>query len=96
MGLFDYIRKKRLDRLEKDLHMIQNRINFNPTKATLNIDQYLSSDSFTQRITEYKVWNTGNAYLLRRFYTSGGGVEDIYRTLKYFWRTAPAEYADPA
>ena len=92
MGLFDYIRKKRLDRLEKDLHMIQNRINFNPTKATLNIDQYLSSDSFTQRITEYKVWNTGNAYLLRRFYTSGGGIEDIYRTLKYFWRTAPAEY----
>lgn len=92
MGLFDFIRKKRLDRLEKDLRMIQNRINFNPSKAILNIEQYLGSDSFTQRITEYKVWNTGNSYLLRRFYTAGGGAEDIYRTLNYFWRNAPQEF----
>ena len=92
MGIIDYFRKKRLNRLEKDLQMLQKRISFNPTKATINIDQYLGSDSFTQRITEYKVWNTGNSYLLRRFYTAGGGAEDIYRTLKYFWRSAPAEY----
>lgn len=92
MGLLDFIRKKRLDRLEKDLRMIQNRINFNPSKATLNIEQYLGADSFTNRIIEYKVWNTGNSYLLRRFYTAGGGSDDIYRTLNYFWRNAPAEF----
>lgn len=92
MGIRDYFRKKRLDRLERDLRMVQNRINFNPAKATLNIDQYLSSDSFTQRITEYKVWNTGNSYLLRRYYTAGGGADDIYRTLNYFWRNAPSEF----
>lgn len=91
MGLFDRIKKRRLDRLERDLKMVQNRINFNPSKATLNIDNYLSADSFTQRISEYKVWNAGNSYLLRRFYTAGGGTEDIYRSLNYFWRTAPAE-----
>lgn len=92
MGLFDFIRKKRLDRLEKDLRMIQNRIAFNPKKATLNVEKYLSADSFTQKITEYKVWNTGNSFLLRQFYYTAVGFDELYKTLNYFWRNAPAEY----
>lgn len=87
MKLKDIIQNKRIDRWERMMNAVQNRIKYNPEKAQFNLDKYLDSDLFTKRIQEYKVWNTGNSYLIKQFYQSGAG--ETYEDLKYFWKEAP-------
>jgi hypothetical protein len=66
--LKDYFYNKKLDKWERMMKAVQNRINFNPMRAKFNINNYLDSDLFTRRIEEYKTWFTGNSIIIRKFY----------------------------
>lgn len=83
MGIFDLMKKRRLTRLEEDLKMLRNEMNFNPFATYL--EDHETADKFSQRIAEYKTWSIGSGELLRRFYLSSSTVE----TLNYFWKRAP-------
>lgn len=83
--LKDYFYNKKLDKWERMMKAVQNRINFNPMRAKFNINNYLDSDLFTRRIEEYKTWFTGNSTIIRKFYQSSPNEEN----LNYFWEKAP-------
>lgn len=83
MGIKEWFTNKRLNRLERDLKMIQNRYNFDGTKA-IDLSSVYGDDAFTKRIQEYQVWKTGSSELIRHFYTHYKGNED----LNYFWQKA--------
>lgn len=74
---------KRMDRLEADLKMLKNKIQFNPLAAYMENAE--TEEVFSRKIAEYKTWSVGNGALLRRFYTS----EATENSLNYFWRRAP-------
>lgn len=80
----EYIRDKRLDRLEGDLKMLNNRLQFNPLKLTTKISEE-DITSFSDKIAEYKVWSSGDATKIRDFYNQFRESE----TLHYFWRNVP-------
>ena len=83
MGIIkDYFTNKRLNRLEKDLKMINDRYNFDSTKA-LDLTKVYGVDAFTKRIQEYQVWKSGSSELIRYFYSHSGNGE-----LNYFWQNA--------
>lgn len=88
MGLLqkykDYRDKKRLTRLEGDLKMLRNRISFDPRFA-YNVGVLDSSQVYTQRMAEYKIWYSGNKNQLRRLYRDNIQEE----SLNYFWYKAP-------
>ena len=80
----DYRIKKRLGRLEADLQMIRNRINFDP-RYVYGLDDLDSSEAYTRRLEEYRIWFTGDKRLLRKLYKNNI-KEDSYN---YFWYKAP-------
>jgi len=82
--LGEYIRDRRLNRLEGDLKMLNNRLQFNPLKLTTKIKEEDIAD-FSDKISEYKVWSSGDAVKIRDFYSSYGTDEALH----YFWRNAP-------
>ena len=91
MGLIQKYRNwttgKRLKRLESDLVMIRNKINFDPRFA-LTIKDLNSPEAFTKRIEEYRVWFSGNKTQLRSLYK-----DNIKKDcLNYFWYKAPETY----
>lgn len=82
--LGEVIRDRRLNRLEGDLKMLSNRLQFNPLKLTTKIKEE-DITAFSDKIAEYKVWSSGDANKIREFYTNYGD----YEALHYFWRNAP-------
>lgn len=86
----DYFYNKKLDRFERSLIAVQNRIKFNPQRAQFNFSQYLNTDTFTNTIMEYKVWQTGNSAIIRNFYLTG--YQNNFENKMYFWQTAPSKY----
>ena len=86
MSLKDFFTRRRLNRLQRDLNMLSDKIKFNPYAVAM-IDSETDKD-FSRRITEYRVWSMGNSYVLRRFFV--GTLE--YRTCNYFWTRAPLSY----
>ena len=93
MGLFENIKSriknKRLTKLEKDLLALRGRIQFDP--RLIELADIETTDGFTRRIYEYKVWSMGNAGVLCRFYRSGNAIANKYDYNKsnYFWAKAP-------
>lgn len=87
MGLKNYMTRKRLDKLERDLKMLRDRYNFDASKA-IDLSDVLGLDAFTRRIQEYQVWNSGNAVLINYFYNNNGSNN----YLNYFWLNAPSNY----
>lgn len=87
MGLRDFFTRRRLNRLQRDLDMLRNTIKFNPYAVTITDNE--TDKAFSEKITEYRVWSMGNAYILRRFFL--GGAQD-YGTCNYFWTRAPLYY----
>lgn len=85
MRIKDYFTNKRLDRLQGDLKMLNNRTQFNPRYALSDLDSDNSLD-YTQKIEEYRVWSMGNGVYLRRLYKE----HNICGTLNYFWRNCPS------
>jgi|SRR5690554_4995529 len=88
MGLFqrfkDYRLKKRLKRLEVDLKMLRNKINFDPRFA-YDIDDLDSPEAYTRRLIEYRTWYTGDKRQLRNLYRNN--IKD--ESINYFWYKAP-------
>lgn len=84
----DYFYNKKLDKLERRMKEVQQRIQFNPKRARFNLNKYLDSDLFTRKIQEYKTWQTGNSYLIRQFYSTYSDIEE----LNYFWQKAPTNF----
>lgn len=82
--LREYLTDKRLNRLEGDLKMLNNKLQFNPLKLHTKIDEETVS-AFSEKIAEYKVWSSGNAVKIKEYYSRYGD----YDSLHYFWRTAP-------
>lgn len=87
MGLKDFFTRRRLNRLQRDLEMLRNTIKFNPYAITITDNE--TDKAFSEKITEYRVWSMGNAYILRRFFL--GAVQE-YDTCNYFWTRAPLHY----
>jgi hypothetical protein len=87
MGLRDFLTRRRLNRLQRDLDMLRNTIKFNPYAITITDNE--TDKAFSEKITEYRVWSMGNAYILRRFFL--GAVQE-YDTCNYFWTRAPLYY----
>lgn len=87
MGLRDFFTRRRLNRLQRDLDMLRNTIKFNPYAVTITDNE--TDKAFSEKITEYRVWSMGNAYILRQFFL--GAVQD-YGTCNYFWTRAPLYY----
>lgn len=87
MGLRDFFTRRRLNRLQRDLDMLRNTIKFNPYAITITDNE--TDKAFSEKITEYRVWSMGNAYILRRFFLSA--VQE-YGTCNYFWTRAPLYY----
>lgn len=83
-SLKEYLTDKRLTRLEGDLRMLNNKLQFNPLKLSAKIEEE-SITQFSDKIAEYKVWSSGNAVKLKEFYDRYGD----YDSLHYFWRNAP-------
>lgn len=83
----DYFYNKRLDKWERMMREVQKRIEFNPQRAKLSINKYLDSDYFTQRILEYKTWQTGNSYLIEKFYKNTNSEFNQ----SFFWAKVPAK-----
>lgn len=81
--LREYLTDKRLNRLEGDLKMLNNKLQFNPLKISRTIDDDTVS-AFSEKIAEYKVWSSGNAVKIHNYYKQYGD----YETLHYFWRNA--------
>ena len=82
--LREYLTDRRLNRLEGDLRMLNNRLQFNPLKLHSKIDEETVS-AFSEKIAEYKVWSSGNAVKIKEYYSRYGD----YDSLHYFWRNAP-------
>ena len=87
MGLRDFFTRRRLNRLQRDLDMLRNTIKFNPYAITITDNE--TDKAFSEKITEYRVWSMGNAYILRWFFL--GAVQE-YGTCNYFWTRAPLYY----
>lgn len=85
-SLKEYLTDRRLTRLEGDLKMLNNRLQFNPLKLTAKIGEE-SITKFSDKIAEYKVWSSGDAVKIREYYFKNYGD---YDSLHYFWRNAPA------
>jgi len=83
------IKNKRLLKLEKDLLSLRNKLRFDP--RILDMTDHENSEEFSRRIYEYKVWNTGSAGLLCRFYRTGNAISGgyDYNKINYFWAKAP-------
>ncbi len=82
----NFLKERRLRRLEADLKMLRNKINFDPRFA-LGADDRQTAADYTRRICEYRVWSMGNSDLLREIYRSGASDR---QSLNYFWRRVPA------
>ena len=65
--------------------MIRNRINFDP-RYVYGLDDLDSSEAYTRRIEEYRVWFTGDKRLLRRLYRDNIKKD----SQNYFWYKAPS------
>lgn len=87
MGLKDWLTSRRLNRLEGDLKMLQNKINFNP-KYAIGLEDIETSEYFTQRLEEYRIWYMGSSRLLREMYRT----HKMDGKLNYFWHKAPVNY----
>jgi hypothetical protein len=91
MGIFkrfkEWRTKRWLNKLEGGLNMLRNRINFDP-KYVFKIDEMDTSEAYTRKLIEYKVWFSGNSRALRQLYN-----ESIKEgSLNYFWYKAPNNY----
>ncbi len=84
MNFFEWLKEKRLNRLEADIMALSNRIKFDP-RFTIGAEREIDSMTFTRRIEEYLVWSTGSGRLLYEFYKSGAS----YAAANYFWVKAP-------
>ena len=82
--LREYLTDRRLNRLEGDLNMLNNRLQFNPLKLHSKIDDETIS-AFSEKIAEYKVWSSGNAVKIKEYYSRYGDWDSLH----YFWRNAP-------
>ena len=83
----NYRTGKRLNRLESDLKMLKNKINFDPRYA-LDIPELDNSAAYTRRVGEYRTWFIGNSRMLRNMYNLA--IKDD--CLNYFWYKAPSNY----
>lgn len=84
-----YITEKRLQKLERDLHMIENRARFEPKYSMLSKTAF-SADKFTRKISEYMAWSTGDVDIIREFFSGGGHLgKDSQTSLNLFWEVAP-------
>lgn len=83
----NYRTGKRLTRLESDLRMLKNKINFDPRYA-LDIPELDNSLNYTRRIEEYRTWFIGNSRMLRNMYNLAIKKD----CLNYFWYKAPDNY----
>ncbi len=85
----EYFKERRLKRLEMDILSIRNKLNFDPRFSVLDGDPQ-TTEAFTHRISEYKVWSMGNASVIRRFYRgTAGNARNAVNKLNYFWANAP-------
>ncbi len=78
---------RRLNRLEADIIMLRNKINFDPRYA-FKIDDLDNSQAYTRKMEEYRVWYIGNGRALRQLYREQIKSE----SLNYFWYKAPINY----
>ena len=92
MGIRDWFRERRLERLRRDLLMLQESgkdktPNFNP--AHFKTFTEIAPDlEFTISVQENLAWFIGKPRLLRQFY---GTHPIVTGDLKYFWQTAPGD-----
>lgn len=88
-GIKNYFDNKRLNKLERDILTLRDKLQFDPRymPGELKLD---TTEAFTRRITEYKVWSMGNGTVLRRFYAGAKGDSTYSNCRNYFWHKAPA------
>lgn len=85
------VQERRINKLEKDLTALRNKIKFDP--RLLMLDHTMETQkAFTRRTYEYKVWSMGNAGSLAWFYRTGNSSIGLYDYNKhnYFWAKCPA------
>lgn len=74
--------------MEKDILALRDKLQFDPRyiPTDLKLD---TSEIFTRRITEYKIWSMGNGAVIRRFYAQDQGDNAYGIRRNYFWHKAP-------
>jgi len=92
MGIRDWFRERRLERLRRDLLMLQESgkdktPNFNPVHFK-TFTEIAPDLEFTISVQENLAWFIGKPRLLRQFY---GTHPIVTGDLKYFWQTAPGD-----
>ena len=88
----EIITNNRLKKLERDLHMLENRIKFEPQYSKLAAAVF-TPDKFTRKITEYLVWYNGDVEIIRDFFLNGGHKSaDNTVDPNLFWEKARADY----
>ena len=84
-----YFDNKRLERLERDLKVINSReIKYNPSHFR-NMDYIDPEKDFTLSVQENLTWFIGKPRLIRLFYTT---FPELTQELNYFWAKAPTKY----
>ena len=87
-----YFTERRLNKLERDLHMLESRIKFEPKFSKLAANVF-TADKFTRKMTEYLVWYNGDVEVIRSFFMEGGhrsSSDNLDNNL--FWESAPDDY----
>ena len=91
----NYFTVKRINRLERDLHMLENRIKFEPKYSKI-ASSIFTSDKFTRKMTEYFVWYNGDVSVIRDFFMNEGHLSGTGASQEpdsnLFWETAPSDY----
>ena len=88
----NFMTDRRLRKLERDLHMLESRIKFEPKYSKLAANVF-NADKFTRKITEYLVWYNGDVEVIRSFFTDGGHLSsDTNLESNLFWESAPNDY----
>ena len=73
----------------RDIEAIRGSIEFDPAHS-LNILDLQTSEYYTRRLEEYRVWFSGNTQNIRDMYYRGtSGARGINDQLNYFWATVP-------
>jgi len=87
----DYFDSRRRDRLWRDLEVLENKIKFIPKYAKIPA-AFFADDTFTRKVTEYMLWNTGNEEALRDFFSNGSYISKDGTSQNMFWEKAPSDY----
>ena len=83
----EWIKSRRLTRLENDLNLLRDKLNFNP-KFAYSISELETTSRFTCRLEEYRIWYAGDSRMLRELYAMSVKEE----SLNYFWFRSPPYY----